>query len=44
MLPEVLGKEFYSNKKYPAPLKLHGFSSKDLESQLNSAAASTQFL
>ena len=25
MLPECLGKEFYSKKLYPAPLKVHGF-------------------
>lgn len=25
MLPEVLGKEFYSHKKFPVPIKLHGF-------------------
>jgi hypothetical protein len=26
MLPEVLGKEFYSSKKYPAPIKVHDFN------------------
>lgn len=26
MLPEALGKEFYQKKKYPCPLKLHGFT------------------
>lgn len=25
MLPEQLGNEFYKKKKYPCPLKLHGF-------------------
>lgn len=25
MLPEALGKEFYQKKKYPCPLKIHGF-------------------
>ena len=27
MLPELLGKEFYQRKKYPSPIKLHGFDS-----------------
>ena len=32
MLPELLGKEFYSKKKYPCPIKMHGFDSdKELE-------------
>lgn len=45
MLSECLGKEFYSKKVYPYPLKLHGFeSSKELEVQLNSAAESTYFI
>lgn len=44
MLPEVLGKEFYQQKMYPVPIKVHGFSSQDLESQLNSAASATHFL
>lgn len=44
MLPEPLGKEFYSKKKYPCPIKLHGFSSKELEKQLNTAAESTYFI
>eukprot|EP00352_Strombidinopsis_acuminata_P005831 CAMPEP_0176367952 /NCGR_PEP_ID=MMETSP0126-20121128/22252_1 /TAXON_ID=141414 ORGANISM="Strombidinopsis acuminatum, Strain SPMC142" /NCGR_SAMPLE_ID=MMETSP0126 /ASSEMBLY_ACC=CAM_ASM_000229 /LENGTH=120 /DNA_ID=CAMNT_0017726003 /DNA_START=232 /DNA_END=594 /DNA_ORIENTATION=+ len=30
MLPECLGKDFYEKKKYPYPLKLHGFSDDDL--------------
>lgn len=39
MLPELLGKEFYSKKKYPCPLKLHGYeSSAELESLLNKAS------
>jgi len=25
MLPEVLGKEFYSKKAFPCPVKMHGF-------------------
>mmetsp|Transcript_366 Transcript_366/g.490 ORF Transcript_366/g.490 Transcript_366/m.490 type:complete len:263 (-) Transcript_366:174-962(-) len=44
MLPELMGKEFYQRKKYPCPIKLHGLDSgKDLEKQLNAAAASTFF-
>ncbi len=35
MLPEVLGKEFYQQKKYPAPIKVHDFEPKALEAQLN---------
>lgn len=31
MLPELLGKEFYSHKKYPAPIKVHDFKPKDLQ-------------
>jgi len=27
MLPECLGKEFYDKKKFPCPIKLHGFES-----------------
>lgn len=44
MLPEVLGKEFYQQKMYPVPIKVHDFNSKDLKSQLNKAAAATHFL
>jgi ribosome biogenesis protein UTP30 len=45
MLPECLGKEFYAKKKYPCPLKLHGFSDpKDLQKQLNNAAKATYFM
>jgi ribosome biogenesis protein UTP30 len=44
MLPEVLGKEFYQQKMYPAPIKLHDFTSEELETQLNTAAAATHFL
>ena len=44
MLPEVMGKEFYSRKKYPCPVKLHGLSPDELESTLNKAAASTAFM
>jgi len=44
MLPELMGKEFYGKKKYPCPIKVHGFDSpKELEKQLNDAAASTFF-
>lgn len=45
MLPEALGKEFYAKKRYPCPLKLHGFTdAKDLEMQLNNAAKATYFM
>lgn len=44
MLPEVLGKEFYQRKVYPAPIKMHGFDNKGLEKQLNDAAACTYFM
>jgi hypothetical protein len=45
MLPEVLGREFYQTKKYPAPLKLHGFESDaELHKQLNKAATSSSFM
>ena len=44
MLPEVLGKEFYQRKVYPAPIKMHGFDNKELEKQLNNAAACTYFM
>ena len=27
MLPELMGKEFYNRKKYPCPIKVHGFDS-----------------
>ena len=30
MLPEVLGKEFYQQKMYPAPIKVHDFSNEEL--------------
>lgn len=44
MLPELMGKEFYNKKKYPCPIKLHGYeSTKGLEKQLNKAAGSTFF-
>jgi len=44
MLPECLGKEFYEKKKFPCPIKLHGFQKpKDLEEQLNSAAKATYY-
>ncbi len=45
MLPELLGKEFYQKKKYPCPLKLHGFEdSKELQKTLNAAAKATYFI
>lgn len=44
MLPEQLGNEFYTHKKYPVPIKVHGFDKNELKEQLNSAAASTQFM
>lgn len=44
MLPELMGKEFYQRKRYPCPIKIHGFDSpKALEAQLNQATASTFF-
>ena len=27
MLPELMGKEFYQRKRYPCPIKVHGFDS-----------------
>ena len=45
MLPEVLGREFYTKKKYPCPIKLHGFkTSKELQKQLNQASKATFFI
>lgn len=44
MLPEPLGKEFYQKKKFPCPIKVHGFSKKELEKQLNTAAESAYFI
>lgn len=44
MLPEILGKEFYQRKVYPAPIKMHGFDNKGLEKQLNEAAACSYFM
>lgn len=44
LLPECLGKEFYDKKKFPCPIKLHGFQTpKQLQEQLNSAAQATYF-
>lgn len=43
MLPECLGKDFYEKKKYPYPLKLHGFSERELEKQLNDASQAAYF-
>lgn len=45
MLPEALGREFYSKKKYPCPIKLHGFKTpKELQKQLNQASKATFFI
>lgn len=44
MLPECLGKEFYSKKKYPYPIKLHGLDKKELQKQLNRASKATYFM
>ena len=44
MLPECLGRSFYSSKKFPCPLKLHGLDDAELASTLNQAAASTFFM
>lgn len=45
MLPECLGREFYQKKKYPCPLKLHGFKTdKELQKQLNKASKATFFI
>lgn len=44
MLPSVLGKEFYTQKMYPCPIKVHGFAGRELQNQLNSAAESTSFM
>jgi ribosome biogenesis protein UTP30 len=39
MLPEMMGKEFYSKKAFPCPIKVHGFDSpKGLKEQLNKAS------
>ena len=43
LLPECLGKEFYDKKKFPCPIKLHGFEPKQLQEQLNSATKATYF-
>lgn len=44
MLPECLGRSFYSAKKFPCPLKLHGLDDEALATTLNQAAASTFFM
>ena len=31
MLPELLGKEFYSKKMYPCPIKVHGLEKEELQ-------------
>mmetsp|Transcript_19673 Transcript_19673/g.14403 ORF Transcript_19673/g.14403 Transcript_19673/m.14403 type:complete len:93 (+) Transcript_19673:552-830(+) len=44
MLPECLGKEFYEKKKFPYPLKVHGFEDKKkLQSHLNKAIRANYF-
>lgn len=45
MLPECLGREFYQKKKYPCPIKVHGFKDpKELQKQLNKASKATFFV
>jgi ribosome biogenesis protein UTP30 len=44
MLPELLGKEFYAKKKFPCPIKVHGFEPEELQKQLNKAAKCTYFI
>ena len=45
MLPELMGKEFYNRKKYPCPIKVHGFDEpSELEEQLNKATSASQFM
>jgi ribosome biogenesis protein UTP30 len=45
MLPECLGKEFYAKKKYPCPIKVHGFeTNEELQKQLNSASKAAYFI
>lgn len=44
MLPECLGKSFYDKKKFPCPIKVHGFEPKELQKQLNKAAKATYFI
>jgi len=44
MLPECLGKSFYTSKKFPCPIKLHGLSDEELAAKLNEAANSTHFM
>ena len=42
MLPEKLGKEFYTKKAYPCPIKLHDVE--DIQSRINDACKSTFFV
>lgn len=44
MLPELLGKEFYAKKKFPCPIKVHGFEPAELQKQLNKASKCTYFI
>ena len=45
MLPECVGKEFYQKKKYPCPLKVHGFDDpSELQKQLSRACKATFFV
>lgn len=44
MLPECLGRAFYSAKKFPCPIKLQGLDDEALASTLNQAATSTFFM
>jgi hypothetical protein len=41
MLPEQLGNEFYTHKKYPVPIKVHDMSKKELQEQLNKASSAS---
>mmetsp|Transcript_44284 Transcript_44284/g.42982 ORF Transcript_44284/g.42982 Transcript_44284/m.42982 type:complete len:104 (+) Transcript_44284:332-643(+) len=44
MLPECLGKEFYSKKKFPYPLKVHDFvDAKKLQKEINKAIQASYF-
>ena len=43
MLPELLGKEFYTKKAFPCPIKVHGMPDAELEKVLNSAAGQAYY-
>jgi ribosome biogenesis protein UTP30 len=42
MLPEKLGKEFYTKKAFPCPIKIHGID--DVQDRINKACGSTYFM